>query len=95
MAGAAVATVLGTVCAFGMGLYGMFLAVIIPPARKNKVVAGLIALSFVASYGAAHISFLSAMSSGTRTILLTVPLSAAAALFFPVRQQGEAASNAA
>ena len=83
------------ISAFGMALYGLFLAVIIPPARKNKVVAGLIALSFAASYGAARISFLSAMSSGTRTILLTVLLSAAAALFFPVRQQREAASNAA
>ena len=57
------------------------LAVIIPPARKSKVVAGLVAVSFAASFAAEHI--LSGISSGTRTIILTVVISGIAALIFP------------
>lgn len=71
------------VSAFSVALYGMFLAVIIPAARQSKVIAGLIALCFAASYGAAHLPVVSRISGGTRTIILTVALSAAAALLFP------------
>lgn len=71
------------VSAFSVALYGMFLAVIIPAARQSKVIAGLIALCFAASYGAAHLPVVSRISGGTRTIILTVVLSAAAALLFP------------
>ena len=71
------------VSAFSVALYGMFLAVIIPAARQSKVIAGLIVLCFGASYGAAHLPAVSQVSGGTRTIILTVVLSAAAALLFP------------
>lgn len=71
------------VSAFSVALYGMFLAVIIPAARQSKVIAGLIVLCFGASYGAAHLPGVSRVSGGTRTIILTVVLSAAAALLFP------------
>ena len=67
--------------ALSVALFGMFLAVIIPPARKSKVVAGLVAVSFAASFAAEHI--LSGISSGTRTIILTVVISGIAALIFP------------
>lgn len=71
------------VSAFSVALYGMFLAVIIPAARQSKVIAGLIILCFGASYGAAHLPVTSQISDGTRTIILTVALSSAAALLFP------------
>ncbi len=71
------------VSAFSVALYGMFLAVIIPATRQSKVIAGLIVLCFGASYGAAHLPAVSQVSGGTRTIILTVVLSAAAALLFP------------
>lgn len=71
------------VSAFSVALYGMFLAVIIPAARKNRVIAGLIAICFLASYGASYLPVVSGISSGTRTIFLTVVLSAAAAVLFP------------
>lgn len=71
------------VSAFSVALYGMFLAVIIPAARQSKVIAGLIVLCFGTSYGAAHLPAVSQVSGGTRTIILTVVLSAAAALLFP------------
>ncbi len=71
------------VSAFSVALYGMFLAVIIPAAKKSKVVAGLIAVCFAASYGAAHLPVIRDVSSGTRTIVLTVVLSVGVAILFP------------
>lgn len=78
---------LRVVSALSVALYGMFLAIIIPPARKNKVVAALVAISFALSFACNYLPGISAMSDGTRTILLTVLISAAAAVLFPVRDQ--------
>jgi len=78
---------LRAVSALSVGLYGMFLAIIIPPAKKNRVVGALVAVSFAASYMAAKLPILSTISSGTRIIVLTVVLAAAAALLFPVREE--------
>jgi len=72
------------VSALGVALFGMFLAVIIPPARKSRVVAGVVAMSFAASYGAAHLPMLASLSDGTRTILLTVVIAGLAAALFPI-----------
>lgn len=71
------------VSAFGVALYGMFLAVIIPPAKKDKVIAGLIILCFATSFAAAHVPVLGNLTDGTRTILLTVVISTIAAILFP------------
>ncbi len=73
--------------AFSVAIYGMFLAIIIPAARKDRVVAGLVLISFGASWAFSALPPLSSLSSGTQTILLTVAISSAAALLFPVRQQ--------
>ncbi len=73
------------VSALSVGLYGMFLATIVPPARKSKVIAGLILLSFLLSGAAAVLPLLSEMPEGTRTILLTVLLASGASILFPVR----------
>ena len=58
----------------------MFLAIIIPPARKNKVVAVLVMLSFACGC----LPGIASLSDGTRTILLTVLISCGAAVLFPV-----------
>lgn len=78
---------LRVVSALSVALYGMFLAIIIPPARKSKVVAALVALSFVLSYACEYLPGLSALSDGTRTIILTVVISSGAAILFPVKDQ--------
>ena len=75
---------LRVVSALSVALYGMFLAIIIPPARKNHIIAGLVVLSFALSLACNYLPGVSAMSDGTRTILLTVLISAAAAVLFPV-----------
>ena len=81
------------VSAFSVALYGMFLAIIIPPARKSRILAGLIAISFAASYLAEHLPGISSISSGTRTIILTVVLSSAAAILFPHPAEDSAADT--
>jgi len=91
--GWAIGTALGTIAgnllplqvvsALSVALYGMFLAVIIPPAKKDRIIAVLIVICFAASYCAAHLPVISELSEGTRTIILTVSIAGGAALLFP------------
>lgn len=95
--GWAIGTALGTlagsilpvrvVSALSVALYGMFIAIFIPPARKDKVIAGLVALAFAFSWAFARLPVVSNLSDGTRTIILTVALSAGAAALFPRKEE--------
>lgn len=76
------------VSALSVGLYGMFLAIIVS-ARRSRVVLALVLLSFAASYIAGALPVLAAVSSGVRTIVLTVAISLGAALLFPVAEDQE------
>lgn len=75
------------VSALSVGLYGMFLAIIIPPARKNRVIAAIVVIAMALSLMFAKLPFLSNISEGIRVIVLTVIISLAAAIFFPVKQE--------
>lgn len=77
------------VSALSVGLYGMFLAIIVPPAKKDRVVLGLVAVSFIFSFAAERLPLLAGISAGTRTIILTVVIALAAAVLFPVRDEEE------
>ncbi len=72
--------------ALNVGIYGMFLAIIIPPARKNRVIAGIILISFALSLAFAKLPIVSQISSGFRVIILTVVISLFAAILFPVKE---------
>lgn len=74
------------VSALSVGLYGMFLAIIIPPAKKEKVIAGLVTVSMAASYLFSVIPTFKSISSGIQIIILTIVISAAAAVLFPVKE---------
>lgn len=82
------------VSALSVALFGMFLAVIIPPARKNHIVAAFVMISFLASLLTAKLPFTAQFSGGTRTIVLTVLISAAAAALFPIKEEEETAYDA-
>lgn len=73
------------VTALSVAIYGMFLAIIIPPTRKSRILAGLVAVSFAASYAASKL--LPSLTGGTKTVILTVGLSALAALLFPLKDE--------
>lgn len=75
------------VSALSVGLFGMFIAAFIPPAKKDRVVAGTVAAAFALSFLINRWSVFSGMSSGLKTILLTVVISAAAALLFPRKEE--------
>ena len=70
--------------ALGVGLYGMFISVFIPEARKNRVVAALVVVSFGASLACEYIPWVRDISDGVRIIALTVLISLAAAILFPI-----------
>ena len=72
--------------ALSVGLYGMFIAIFVPPSKKSRTVCLLVLASMACSYAFARIPALAGVSSGVRTIVLTVLLSAAAAVLAPVRE---------
>lgn len=71
------------VSALSVALYGMFLAIIIPPAKKDKAVAVLIVISFASSY---ILSKLTNISSSAITIILTIAISSLGAILFPRKE---------
>ena len=75
------------VSALSVALYGMFLAVIIPPTKKYRVIAVLVPVCFVLSFLFSRLSMFSGISEGTRTINLTVIIASAAALLFPIKEE--------
>ena len=87
--GAALGIIMGNilpiriVSALSVALYGMFLAIIIPPAKKDKAVALLIVISFVSSY---ILSKLTNISSSAITIILTIVISSLGAILFPRKE---------
>lgn len=77
------------VSALSVALYGMFVWVILPAAKKSRPIAGMVLLSFVLSLGAAHAPLLSTLSGGTRTILLTLLIAGVGAKLFPISTEQE------
>ncbi|MBE6727737.1 MAG: AzlC family ABC transporter permease [Ruminococcaceae bacterium] len=77
------------VSALGVGLYGMFIAIIIPPARKNRIIAGLVIISMAASFIFTKLEIFSGIDSGIKIIILTVVISLVAAILFPVKELKE------
>lgn len=82
------------VSALSVALYGMFLAIIIPPCRKSRAVAGLVGVSFLLSFITASIPAFAVLSDGMCIILLTVLISAAGALLFPIAPEKEEQQHA-
>ena len=74
------------VSALSVGLYGMFIAIFVPPSKTSKVIGGLVLVSMALSFAFNRIPAFDAISSGIKTIILTVAISAAAALLFPIRE---------
>lgn len=75
--------------ALNVALYGMFLAIIIPPAKKNRVLAGVIGVSMVLSFIFSLIPLLQILSSGFKLIILTIVIAGCAAFLFPVSGEEE------
>ena len=72
--------------ALNVALYGMFLAVVIPPSRGNAVLAGVVLISMALSALFAWLPVLNELSSGFTIILLTILIAGGAAWLFPVKE---------
>lgn len=72
------------VSALSVALYGMFLAVIVPPTKKHTVIKIAVLVSFLSSYLFCVIPYVKELSGGTKTIILTVSISALLAVIKPV-----------
>lgn len=79
------------VSALSVSLYGMFIAIIIPPSKKDKVVALSVVASFALSYLCTLTPFVKELSGGTRTIILTILIASVAAIVKPVKEENHAA----
>lgn len=76
--------------AFGIALYGMFIAIIIPPAREHKNVLFAVVLAIAASAACKYLPVIKSLSSGWTIILITVVVCLIAAWLFPVEEsEGE------
>lgn len=75
--------------ALGVALYGMFIAVIVPPAKNSRIIAGIVLISMGASLIFTLIPLLNQISSGFRIIILTILIAGAAAALFPIKVEEE------
>jgi predicted branched-subunit amino acid permease len=78
------------VSALSVGLYGMFIACIIPEGKRNKIVAGVIIISFFLSYLFNTIPVFEGIASGIKIMVLTVLISLGATILFPVKEEEDA-----
>jgi len=70
--------------ALGIAIYGMFVAIVVPPARGDR---GILLASIVAiavSCAIAYLPFLRFITSGFSVIICALVASAVAAIFFPI-----------
>lgn len=74
--------------AMGLALYGMFLAIIVPPARKSRGVLLVVITAAVCSVICRYL--LPFISSGFAVILCAVAAAAVGAVCFPVKEETEA-----
>ena len=78
------------VSALSVAIYGMFLAVIIPPAKKNRAVLGVVIGAMAVSTLFATVPVLNKVSTGFVIIITTVLVAGIAAYFCPIEEKKEA-----
>lgn len=71
--------------AMGIVLYGMFLAIIIPPSRKSKSILAVVVIAAVISVMFKYL--FTAVSGGFAVIISAVAAAAAGALLFPISDE--------
>lgn len=75
--------------AMGIALYGMFIAIIIPPAREERNVLLTVLMAIAAGFLFAYTPLIKKISSGWTTIIITVVVSSIAATFMPLGEKGD------
>lgn len=91
LAGAVASTLLpGTVIsALGVALYGMFIAIVVPPAKEHKEVRTVVLIALLLSCAFYYLPVLRQVSSGFMIIICTVAAAAVGAVLFPLKEGEE------
>lgn len=98
--GWALGTFLGALCgeilpasitsALGVALYGMFIAIVIPPMKHSLKVTIVVLIAVLLSVCFKYVPFLSGVTAGFAIIICAVAASLIGAIFFPVEDGKEA-----
>ena len=88
LAGSVLPASLGT--ALGVMLYGMFIAIVVPPAKAEKPVLVTAILALVLSCGFRWLPVLNRVSAGIAIVVCTVAAAAFCAWRFPIEEEVEA-----
>jgi len=75
--------------ALNIAIYGMFLAIIIPPAKKARPVLWVIILSVTISFVLRYTPYLNKLSEGFVIIICAIAASGFGALFYPIKEVAE------
>ena len=79
--------------ALGVMLYGMFIAIVVPPAKKERKILMAVILSLILSSLFAWVPVLRKVSAGLSIVICTVAAAAVCAALFPVKEEEEAAEQ--
>ncbi len=87
--GAAAGTVFPSsiISALAIAIYGMFIAIIIPPARKSKAVASVVALGALLSCLLTYIPLFSSIPSGFAIMICAIIAATVGAIFAPKEEE--------
>ena len=75
------------ISAMGIGLYAMFIAIIIPDARRNYKILIIILIAVAISCGLHYIPVINTIGIGFKIIIATVIPAIIGAIFFPVKKE--------
>lgn len=76
--------------ALGVMLYGMFVAIVIPPAKKERAVLAAVVLALCISSLLAWVPALQKISAGIAIVISTVAAASVCAVLFPIADEEEA-----
>ncbi|MEG2707251.1 MAG: branched-chain amino acid ABC transporter permease, partial [Erysipelotrichaceae bacterium] len=72
--------------AFGIAIYGMFIAIVVPPAKHSKRITKIVIFTILLSCMFAYVPIFKQISSGFAIILCAVIASAIGAYLFPIEE---------
>lgn len=72
-----------------IAIYGMFIAIIVPPAKKNSSILKVVIISVILSCAFKWLPLLNNVSSGFVIIICTIIAASIGAVFFPIKEEKE------
>ena len=73
--------------ALGIALYGMFLAIIIPPLKHSKTILGIVLSACTLSCIMSFVPYVKEISTGFRVIIVTIVVCTIGALVAPIKEE--------